>query len=177
VQRRLVAHLPCQWLLIFCQAEAVGHYRDVLGAKYKRAMIWQKPDSSPQFTGDRPAMGYESIVCAWGLPGRCHWNAGGKRGIYTHLVRDGEPRLHPTQKPLGLMKALILDFTQPGELVLDPFMGSGTTGVACLEHGRRFVGIELDPGYFQIACQRLAQAAAQGRLFPEAQPATQARLL
>jgi hypothetical protein len=176
VQRRLFARLRCQWLLIFCQAEAVGQYHDLLGKKYKRAVIWQKPDGSPQFTGDRPGMGYESIVCAWCQPGRPRWNAGGKRGIYIHNVRDGQPRLHPTQKPLGLMKELILDFTQPGEVILDPFMGSGTTGIACLELGRRFVGIDRDPTYYQVACQRLAQTAAQGRLFPETRPATQARL-
>jgi len=62
-------------------------------------------------------------------------------------------------------------------VVLDPFMGSGTTGVACLERGRRFVGIELDPGYFEIACHRLAQAAAQGQLFAQTRPARQALLL
>lgn len=176
VQRRLFPQLCCQWLLVFCQAEAVGRYQALLGTKYKRGVVWWKRDGAPQFTGDRPAMGYESIVCAWCQPGRSAWKAGGKRGIYEHLVRDGEPRLHPTQKPLGLMKDLILDFTHPEDVVLDPFMGSGTTGVACLEHGRRFVGIELDPGYFQLACQRLALATAQGRLFAEARPATQARL-
>jgi site-specific DNA-methyltransferase (adenine-specific) len=94
-----------------------------------------------------------------------------------HQVRDGQTRVHATQKPLGLMKDLVLDFTRPGEVVLDPFMGSGTTGVACLELGRRFLGIERDPTTFQIACQRLAQTASQGRLFAEARPATQARLL
>jgi DNA modification methylase len=98
--------------------------------------------------------------------GRSSWNAGGKRGVYTHNVRDAEPRLHPTQKPLALMRELIRDFTNPGETVLDPFMGSATTGKACLLEGRRFVGIELDPGYFQIACARLAQTARQGQLFP-----------
>jgi site-specific DNA-methyltransferase (adenine-specific) len=176
VQRRLFAQVCCQWLLIFCQAEAVGRYQALLGTKYKRGMVWWKRDGAPQFTGDRPAMGYESIICAWCQPGRCDWNAGGKRGIYEHLVRDGAPRLHPTQKPLGLMRALIQDFTQPGDVVLDPFMGSGTTGVACLDLGRRFIGIEQDPSTFHTACQRLASTAAQGRLFPEARPVTPARL-
>jgi DNA modification methylase len=185
-QRRFLAGLCCQWLLIFCQAEAVGQYAAVLGPKYKRPAVWRKRDGAPQMSGDRPGMGYESIVCAWCQPGRARWNRGGKRGwydqatdtdlVYDYLVRDKQPRLHATQKPLALMKELLLDFTQPGDVVLDPFMGSGTTGVACLEYGRRFVGIELDPGYFQLACQRLAQSAAQGRLFAEAPPAAQARL-
>jgi site-specific DNA-methyltransferase (adenine-specific) len=176
-QRRFLTRLRCQWLLVFCQAEAVGQYEALLGTKYKRGVVWWKRDGAPQFTGDRPAMGYESIICAWCQAGRSDWNAGGKRGVYEHLVRDGEPRLHPTQKPLGLMKDLLRDFTQHHDVVLDPFMGSATTGVACLELGRRFVGIELDPGAFQIACQRLAQASAQGRLFARPRPATQAPLL
>jgi site-specific DNA-methyltransferase (adenine-specific) len=125
---------------------------------------------------------------AWCQPGRPRWNRGGKRGwydaavpddvlIYDYLVKDGTPRLHSTQKPVGLMKELVQDFTQPGDVVLDPFMGSGSTGVACLALGRTFIGIELDPGYFALACQRLAQTAAQGRLFSGARPARQAQLL
>ena len=177
VQRRLFGQLRCGWILIFCQAEAIARYQALLGANYKRPLVWVKPDSAPQFTGDRPAMGYESIVCAWGQPGRCRWQAGGKRGIYTRLIRDNEPRLHPTQKPLALMRELVRDFTQPGEVVLDPFMGSATTGVACLLEGRRFVGIEQDPGYFAMACDRLATAANQGRLFAATPAPRQAALL
>ena len=150
-QRRFLTRLTCQWLLVFCQAEVVGKYEALLGPKYRRPAIWQKPDGSPQFTGDRPAMGYETIVAAWCQPGRCHWEAHGKRGVYTHNVRDGEPRISPTQKPLPLMRELVRDFTQPGDLVLDPFMGSGTTGVACLAEQRRFVGIERDPATFAQA--------------------------
>jgi DNA modification methylase len=165
LQRRLFGGLTCGWILVFAQVEAIGRYQDVFGAKYKRALTWIKPDSTPQLTGDRPAQGAESIVCAWGQPGRSQWNRGGKRGTYTHLVRDGEARVHPTQKPLALMKELVRDFTQPGDLILDPFAGSGTTGAACLAEGRRFMGIEQDPRYFRMACDRLATAARQERLF------------
>jgi site-specific DNA-methyltransferase (adenine-specific) len=117
-------------------------------------------------------MGYESIICAWAGAGRSTWNAGGKRGIYTHHVRDGSAHMHPTQKPVPLLKALLQDFTQPGDVVLDPFMGSGTTGIACVELGRRFIGIEQDPTYFALACDRIRQAVAQGQLFT---PSTKAR--
>ena len=175
-QRRLLCMLRCGWILIFCQAEAIGRYQALLGAKYKRAIVWVKPDSTPQFTGDRPAMGYESIVCAWGQPGGSQWNAGGKRGIYHHNIHDDEARGHPTQKPLALMKALIRDFTQSGEVVLDPFMGSGTTGVACLEQQRRFIGIERDPHYFATACARLEAAQRQGQLFAAPRPMHQEAL-
>ena len=74
---------------------------------------------------------------------------------------------HPCPKPLAPFKWLISEATQPGDIVLDPFMGSGTTGVACLLLGRAFVGIERDPSYFQIACRRLEAAYRQPRLFAE----------
>ena len=68
--------------------------------------------------------------------------------------------LHPTQKPVALMEYLIKTYTNEGETVLDFTMGSGTTGVACMNTGRRFIGIELDAGYFQIAQSRIMEAAA-----------------
>lgn len=68
---------------------------------------------------------------------------------------------HPTQKHEALMQALV---ARTEGCVLDPFMGSGTTGVACAHLGRPFVGVEIDPKYFDIACERIAAAHAQGRL-------------
>jgi site-specific DNA-methyltransferase (adenine-specific) len=164
-QRQFVCSLQAQWLIVFCQVEAAGDYQDLLGKKYRRTCTWVKPDSAPQYTGDRPAQGQESIVCAWARPGRSRWNAGGKRGIYTHRVRDGHERLHPTQKPVPLLKELLQDFTQAGDVILDPFMGSGSTGIACLDMGRGFVGIEQAPETFAIARHRLDVWARQGRLF------------
>jgi site-specific DNA-methyltransferase (adenine-specific) len=71
---------------------------------------------------------------------------------------------HPTQKPVALMQKAVELSCPVGGVVLDPFMGSGTTGVACLQTGRRFIGIELDAAYFEIARQRLEAASAQTRL-------------
>lgn len=67
-------------------------------------------------------------------------------------------KVHPTQKPVALMEYLIRTYTNPGDVVLDNCMGSGTTGVAAIQSGRRFIGIERDAGYFQIASGRIAQA-------------------
>ncbi len=75
-----------------------------------------------------------------------------------------EARYHPTQKPLRLIENLLAKFTRPGDFVLDPFMGSGTTGVACVRTGRNFIGIEIDPTYFAIAERRIAEAQAQPSL-------------
>jgi site-specific DNA-methyltransferase (adenine-specific)/modification methylase len=74
--------------------------------------------------------------------------------------RDGNE--HPTQKPVALME-WTASFV-PGQIVLDPFMGSGTTGVACMNLGRQFIGIEREPKYFDIACRRIEDAQRQGRL-------------
>lgn len=77
---------------------------------------------------------------------------------------------HPTQKPLALMD-WTLGFVPKAQLVLDPFMGSGTTGVACVRLGRRFTGIEIEPKYFDIACRRIADELKRPRLDLPAPPA------
>ena len=78
-------------------------------------------------------------------------------------LQDGKE--HPTQKPVRLM-AWCLDMHPKAKTVCDPFMGTGTTGVACVQSGRRFIGIERERHYFEIACRRIEQAAAQGQLLP-----------
>lgn len=70
---------------------------------------------------------------------------------------------HPTTKPLALMRRIVEDFTDPDDLICDPFAGSGTTGVACIRLGRRFIGWEKDPAYFEIACRRLRGDEAKPR--------------
>ena len=74
-------------------------------------------------------------------------------------------RTHMGGKPLQLMEAVCRDYSRANHLVLDPFMGSGTTGVACMNLGRKFIGVEIDKGYFEIACERIEQAQKQVRLF------------
>ena len=76
---------------------------------------------------------------------------------------------HPCSKPVGLMKALVNRFTKPGDTILDPFMGSGTTGVACVQTNRNFIGIEIDPSYYAIAEKRIKDAQQQMRLPLEAE--------
>jgi site-specific DNA-methyltransferase (adenine-specific)/modification methylase len=72
-----------------------------------------------------------------------------------------EPRVHITQKPVWIMKWILREYTRPGDTILDPFMGSGTTGVACVKTGRNFIGVEIDPHYFAIAQKRIEQAQMQ----------------
>jgi len=88
------------------------------------------------------------------------------------MIRQGnEERFHPTQKPLEVMK-WVIDLCPVSNTILDPFMGSGTTGVAAIQMGRKFVGIERDEKYFEIACKRIKQAILQPQLF-EPEPVKQ----
>ena len=81
----------------------------------------------------------------------------------------GDGKEHPTQKPVQVMQWCI-GFLPDARTILDPFMGSGTTGVACVNLGRKFIGIEIEPKYFDIACRRIEEAYKQPRLFDEPQP-------
>ncbi|MFI2901440.1 DNA-methyltransferase, partial [Klebsiella aerogenes] len=89
-------------------------------------------------------------------------NNGGRNPISV-LRFNREVGLHPTQKPIALMEYLIRTYTNPGDKVLDNCMGSGTTGVACAQSGRTFVGIERDPDYFKIAKERVQSAYKQAK--------------
>jgi site-specific DNA-methyltransferase (adenine-specific) len=118
-------------------------------------------------------MGYESIVAAWVGEGRSSWNGRGRHGVFEHPRRDdNNPKQHMTQKPLRLMLELVSLFTNLGQIVLDPFMGSGTTLIACAKLERQAIGIELQERFFDIACQRVKDAYAQPSLFipPALQP-------
>lgn len=91
--------------------------------------------------------------------------------LWNGMIRQGnEARHHPTQKPLEVMK-WVIGLCPKAETILDSFMGSGTTGVAAVQMGRSFIGIEREPQYFDIACKRIEQAYAQGDFFVQkAQP-------
>ena len=86
------------------------------------------------------------------------------RYMWNGMLRaHGEPRGdHPTQKPVGLMKWAISQLPEPANIIFDPFMGSGTTGVAAVQMGKSFIGIERERKYFDIACRRLEDAQRQG---------------
>lgn len=169
---REIGRVARRWALVFCQTEAAQEWAACLvnaGLDYVRTMIWVKPDGQPQFTGDRPGVGYESIVVAH-RPGRKRWNGGGRTGVFTCLREKGAlvtgeyiGAPHPTTKPLPLMRELVSLFSDPGELVLDPFAGSGSTGVACNQLGRHFLGWELSPEYHAIAMRRLRGEEAKPR--------------
>lgn len=159
--------LALRWVLRFTDLEGVGGWMEqdaAGGLDHVRVGVWIKLNSTPQFTGDRPGTGAEGIVIAHPR-GRKRWNGGGRPAVWVHAIemnRGGlNKRLHTTQKPIPLMLDLVSDFTDPGDVVLDPFTGSGTTGVACLRLGRSFIGIEKDPKCAALARERL-EAESKG---------------
>lgn len=120
------------------------------------SLIWvkRKPDAFGTFLSDAEIA----------------WMKGGE-GVYcfsSYPQAMAHDRHHPTQKPVDLMQwAIGKTKVIPGSVILDPFMGSGSTGVAAMQAGMRFVGVELDPAYFDIACRRIEDAQRQGSLFGE----------
>lgn len=150
-----------RWVVFTCEWKFI-HRLDESGGLV-RFGIWRKPDGAPQFTGDRPGMGWEAVAICH-RQGKKRWNGGGKHAFWS--VPKGENKSgHPTGKPIGLYKSFVNDFTDAGETILDPFMGSGTTGVAAVQMGRKFIGIEREPKYFDIACKRIEDAQRQGDMF------------
>jgi site-specific DNA-methyltransferase (adenine-specific) len=123
-----------------------NYFADMLPAS-AAWLSWRKPEAETGFS-------LADIELCWtnlGFAARCR----------TYARRDGND--HPTQKPVSIM-LWTLGFV-PGEVVCDPFMGSGTTGVAAVQEGRQFIGIERHKPYFDIACKRIEDAQRQGSLF------------
>lgn len=150
---------PASLLLLGCPTVMWGgnHFADRLPSS-SCWFIWDKRAASGH-TND-----FADCEIAWSnFKGvarmfRHHWD-----GMMKASER-GEARVHPTQKPIVLMRWCIEQAGNP-ETIIDPFMGSASTGVAAVQLGRKFTGIERDAGYFSIACKRIEQAYAQGQLF------------
>jgi len=136
--------------------------------EFKQMVVW---DKGPMGMGWHYRRSYETVLVAMKPGGPCKWYdetdrveniiRPGFRGIRKIIPSAAE---HPTPKPIGLAAHFIQLHTQPGDVVLDPFMGGGSTGVACAELGRDFIGIELDEHWHDYAERRIGAAAAQERL-------------
>ena len=141
-----------------------GNWRIARPKNTKAVLIWDK--------GDHVGMGDLSVpwkpnteeiyVIGNGFSGHRGSSVLRVNALSPNFLNQGELRLHPTQKPVTLFERLIAKC--PGDTVLDPFMGSGTTGVACVKLGRSFIGMEIDEDYFKIAKRRIEEAQLQLRL-------------
>jgi site-specific DNA-methyltransferase (adenine-specific) len=170
---RQFCEIANRWVIMTCDWRHAAEAERQLPELFIRAGVWIKPNGMPQYTGDRPATGWESVAILHRV-GRKVWNGGGRHAVWTVPKVHGN---HPTEKPLPLISEWLRLFTDLGDHVLDPFMGSGTTGVACAKHGRRFTGVEREAKYFDIACRRISEALRQPDMFIEKpKPIEQARL-
>ena len=170
--------------------------RQYLAQEWERAGLTKK--DAEQATGTQMASHWFTRS-QWALPTEAHYKTlqdrANRSGQFEYLRREYEdlrrhfdcrngdqysdvwtfdpPKSnhgHPTEKPVPLMAHIVRLSVRPGGHAVDPFMGSGTTGVACVQLGRKFTGIELERKYFDIACERIARAQAQGTLLPPEPP-------
>lgn len=146
-----------KWTAIFCDSHGSVAWRRSMEKnkiRHLSQMVWEKMGAAPEFRGRIPAHHHDIIEVFHG-PGSFRWNGGGKGGIYRYpVVRDAN---HKSVKPLELMKQMILDFTDPDDVVFDPFAGLGTTMVACMELGRKCIGFEMKAKYAKLASLRIRQ--------------------
>ena len=138
---------------VFCSFHNIDKFKQALEKKFKikNMLIWEKNNTSMGDLKADFAPKYEMIIFIH--KGRRFIN--GKRDPNILKFNRTGNKLHPTQKPVDLLQYLLGKFSDEGDTVLDPFMGSGSTGVACKNLNRDFIGIELDDGYFDIAMGRV----------------------
>lgn len=136
---------------------------------WRSLVVWDKGPGVG--SGGDPRLCFKrtwELVQIWNtLPLQC----GRDGAVLTRWVFNLDHRYHPAEKPVDVLAYFIQQVTLPGQTVCDPCMGSGSTGVACVQLARSFVGIEIDPGYFQTACRRVEEAYRQLQLFPPSAPA------
>lgn len=141
------------------------------GLSFFHSTIWNKVNPG---LGWRYKRQHEMIMVAHRSKGRLKWSEAAEPigNIFSGFL-PGQQRQHPNEKPLWLVEGFVARHTEPGDAVLDPFMGGGTTLVACQRMGRHGTGIELDPEHFETACRRVDEAARQPDLLiapPKPQP-------
>ena len=130
------------------------------GFLIKDLIRWEKSNPMPRNIDSRYVMDFE--VAVWAVKGKGKWTFNRPEGVpylkpvfRTGMVPGGKNRIHPTQKHVDVMKSLVEIHSNEGDLVFDPFSGSGTTGLACIYSGRKFIGAEIDKKYYDKAAERL----------------------
>jgi site-specific DNA-methyltransferase (adenine-specific) len=132
------------------------------GLTFFHSVIWDKINPG---LGWRYRRQHEMVMVAHRKGGKLLW-ANDKRAVPNiYSLMPPRERHHPNEKPLPLVGHFITLHTLPGQLVVDPFMGGGTTGVSALQHGRKFIGMELDPAHFETACRRIEDAHKRPDMF------------
>ena len=149
---------------MFCNANHIDYFKQQIEQhfKLKNILIWIKNNWS---AGDlKGAYAKQTEFILFANKGRHLLNGARDTDILYYNRVVGNMQLHQNQKPVDLLTFLINKSSKPNDTILDCFMGSGSTGVACIETNRNFIGIELEPKYYEIAEQRINEAKAQRRL-------------
>lgn len=170
-----------RWSIIKCSDFEDRTWEDVgkaAGLLFLRRGVWVRENSKPQVSGDRPAQGHEYLLFFHSPVGEIRWNAGGKDAVYFAPTVRGAARVHPTQTPDKLLRELIEDFSDEGEIWGDFMMGSCVTGRNAIGLGRRFFGVDNDKRWVDYAQESLRMPLftakpLQPELFPCA-PASRA---
>src|SRR6185437_6135426 len=139
----------------------IANRMDVDGLQFFHSVIWDKINPG---LGWRYRREHEMVMVAHRHGGKLAWS--GEVKAIPNVLKISKPRDddHPNIKPVELVETFVRAHASSGQIVLDPFMGGGTTGVACMNLGRKFIGIELERKYFDIACRRIEDAQRQARL-------------
>lgn len=153
---------PTGNIFTFCSYNLIGRWHEIFDPLFDtfQFFIWHKTNPVPKFYSAGFLNSCEMIACMWN---KGHtWNFKGQNKMHNFFespICCGNERLktpgHPTQKPIGLLKHIIEIASNRKDVILDPFMGVGSTGVAALQLGRKFIGIEMDDTYFEAARCRL----------------------
>ena len=160
-----------RWVLCFCATSMLRDYAEASGEAWIREGFWHRTNSAPQLTDDRPSHACEGVAIMH-RKGRKRWNRGGSQAFWSGPIETPDRRIHETQKPEWLIREQIEAFTDPDDLIFDPTAGGGTTGVACLQTGRRFIGCEIRPKAHALGLARL-EAVAKGGAFGKRERAGQ----
>ena len=152
-------------IYIFCGTEQVSEIRHFLvkAGLSTRLIIWEKTNPSPMNGQYIWLSGVE--CCVYGKFKNATYNGHCENTVLR--FPSGRNKLHPTQKPLKLIEKLITQSSNPGDTVLDPFMGSGTTAVACIKTNREYIGFELSEEYCKIAEKRISETTSNQIELPE----------
>lgn len=159
--------VPDEWVTWWPTNKFGGNYGKKMPRTSEAIAIWGELNERPtrERTADASCLKKHEQKYKYSL---------GRKAKESDVWRDAAPgiafnshqRLHPNEKPMSVMVKLVNLCSWPGETVLDPYMGSGTTAIACIRTGRKFIGIEKDAGYFKIACERIENELRQGILLP-----------
>jgi site-specific DNA-methyltransferase (adenine-specific) len=154
-----MGRVTSSWVVANLDYKHAFHFdwRTPAGLRMLRIGVWVKPNPMPQISGDRPGQGWEAIAFMHRDDVRPAWNGGGRSGVW-HMPA-AQNIGHPTSKPLPMVRDWVRLFTNPGDVILDPYAGSGTTLRAAADEGRKAIGFEIDERYCEIAAKRLGQQA------------------